>query len=102
MEDSFTFDFTKPKSANSTVKLHLDLDKLFEAFNEKQKHSLLLLAGDLYDPFTNSITLTSKAEELEQTSNLEYDRHQNIMKLANQLNLLLKNAKVQLFLITGE
>lgn len=94
VEDYYSYDFSKPPPLNRSVKLHVNLDSLFQTCNDDQKHSLLLLAEEFYDPYTNTLILSRNTEALEQSSELEFDRHQNILKLVEQLHLLVKKAKV--------
>ena len=92
--DEYSFDFTKPLKKTCDAKLHFNLDSL--NLEPKERHAFLLLVGDKYDPYTNSVTLDDGLDGCDSHTDAQYDRV--LKKYSEQLRELLKVSKVSLLI----
>ncbi len=88
---NFTYDFSSPPPNNNQVKMWVQVSQL--PLNSTEKHNFLLLAGEFYDPKTETVVLspseTSGAPPQETCSLAE-----NINHLSSILDKMIKEAKV--------
>ncbi len=80
----FLYDFSKPASTRCPVKLHVRVSEL--GLTKQQNHTLLVLVGKAYDPYTGVITLSREDEE--------YPHENNQLLLMQTFDTLLEHVKV--------
>ncbi|KAI8820854.1 mitochondrial ribosomal subunit protein-domain-containing protein [Fimicolochytrium jonesii] len=88
--DRFTYDFTQPAPVDTDVKLHVPVAGL--NLDAQQRHKLLLLAGQNYDPYIDVITL-KKETPVEGVKDALSDRDQNRVELARAVRRMVEDAK---------
>ena len=76
---------------NSQAKVHFKVSSVIDTAVER--HTLLLLAGDKYDPYTDSITLKDESTEAEKYNDAEYDRFTILKNCGAQLEKMVEIAK---------
>ncbi|KAJ3006172.1 37S ribosomal protein S24, mitochondrial [Thoreauomyces humboldtii] len=88
--DLHTYDFTQPPPRNTRVSLHVRVSDL--DLPPAQRHKLLLLAGDAFDPYLGVITMTRETEDVKATTEKE-DREANERNLRDGFKAMLKEAR---------
>jgi hypothetical protein len=92
--EDYTYDFSKPAPINSQTKVHVKVSSVVE--NGHQRHTLLLLAGKQYSPYTDTITLVDETNDSEKQNDAAFDRYTILENCSKQLQEMLKIAQVLL------
>ncbi|KAI8894576.1 hypothetical protein BC833DRAFT_623828 [Globomyces pollinis-pini] len=92
--DHYTYDFTRPKPLNNKATVSIHLPKLNTP--NLNTHTLKLLAGDRYDPYNQTISITADVKP-QHSVDETVDRPKAVNEIMNQLNLLLKTSTEEKF-----
>ncbi|KAI9003212.1 mitochondrial ribosomal subunit protein-domain-containing protein [Gaertneriomyces semiglobifer] len=88
--DRHTYDFTQPQPRNTKVTFHLRVSDL--GLTDVQRHKFLLLAGKLYDPYTDVVTVRSETDEARATDDVS-DRAENVETLGRMVADMVREAR---------
>ena len=91
-QDEYKYDFSKPSPVNCQVKVHVKVPAVID--NLTERHTLLLLAGKRYNPYTDTITLVDETSDSEKQNDAAYDRFTILKNCALQLEKMIAIAKV--------
>ncbi|RKO91556.1 hypothetical protein BDK51DRAFT_12554, partial [Blyttiomyces helicus] len=72
--DRYTYDFSRPPPHNSKVNLHMRISDL--GLSQEERHKLILLAGELYDPYKDVVVIERITQPRLQTKEA-WDRARN-------------------------
>ena len=91
-QDEYNYDFSKPSPVNCQAKVHVKVPAVVD--KPPERHTLLLLAGKRYNPYTDTITLVDETSDAEKQNDAAYDRLTILKNCALQLEMMIAIAKV--------
>ncbi|KAJ3030608.1 37S ribosomal protein S24, mitochondrial [Rhizophlyctis rosea] len=95
LKDIHRYDFTLPNHSDVQHKTHVTLSVSIKDLDltPKQRHKLLLLAGNAYDPYKDVITFEQHTKKENFTGSFEAHQEKNIQEVVGLVQKMVKEAK---------